>query len=220
MVELHIYSKERPKLTPGFLEEWDLHHIKTIDEKRDILMVYRDYRIIYRWQEPVEEGPRSFIDVSVEPLKSTWSCLIDVEYNIDEVKEKGLTIPEPYIRKLRRDDGTITDRQTYKLLQRYPELETGLPQYEPLWGLLKFFKGKKFYSVDLETPIWASEKAIGHTAGLAVAIASKFQGIIWDEQTGRFGIPDTSELFRISNATSRGIAGFLGEHFDIYPVQK
>lgn len=221
MIDLEVYTREKPKLTPKLTGDLGIYHVKTIDKTDGILRRYRDYREIYRWVPwpwDVKESARPFVNIEVNSLKSRWSIYDEEAANyLLSAKQEGLVIPERFVALVRRNAGTIANTTAYRFSQNHPDLEK-VTDLEPLWGILKFTRGQPSYHTSFETPIWASLEAITKMCELAITFAKKFNGIVWGED--QFGPHDPIKLYQLYNGVNEGVTGLLSQFFDISPAEK
>lgn len=208
MIDLEVYTREKPKLTPNLIGELGIH--------RD-----RDYREIYRWVPwpwDIKKSARPFVNIEVNPLKSRWS--IYAEEAVDSLlsaKQAGLVIPDRFVALVRRNTGTMANTTAYRFLQNYPDLEKA-KDLEPLWGILKFTRGQRSYHTSFETPIWASKEAVTKMCELAMTFAQKFNGIVWGEDQF-VGPHDPIKLYQLYNRVNEGAAGLLSRFLDVSPAE-
>ncbi len=108
--------------------------------------------------------------------------LADEEFSLGrQAKEKGITLPEPFIEKLRREQfDVVADAETRTLLQQYPYLEK-LTVLEPLWGILRLSEGKPVYGVNLESSMGRTHEALERMVCLAQVLAAKYHGFVYNE---------------------------------------
>lgn len=220
MIDLEVYTREKPKLTPNLIGELGIHHVKTIDKAEGIIHRYRDYREIYRWVPwpwNVKESARPFVNIEVNPLKSRWSTYDEATADyLLSAKQEGLIIPERFVAVVRRNKGTIANTTAYTFLQNYPDLEK-VTDLEPLWGISKLAHGQRTYQISLETPIWASQEAVTKMCELATTFAQRFNGIVWGE--GQFGPHNPTQLYQLYNEVNEAVTGLLGKFLDVSPAE-
>ncbi len=207
-VDIGVYAKRKPDFG-GFLQE-------------DIGLALHNeepgYKI-WRWY-PVEERRENPVYIVENSRPTAYSIgYFDASEEIVQVRRSGI---EPFIQHVDRNKGAvIADQELYRIFQQYPQLEELFPDVEPVWGLLKFTHGRPTYDVDLSTQIHAPQEVLGGMVNLARFFASRYNGIIWDEQTGKFGTPDAKEMYETS---SRGFRAFMElmdkTGFDVRPAHE
>jgi hypothetical protein len=95
------------------------------------------------------------------------------------------------------DDDAYTiraDHGLYQLATRFPHLENVDPWFRLPFGLAKFARGRPLYNVGFETTVTVTEDTLRNMTRLAGYFAKKWDGIVYDTDHDRFGIPDAEVL--------------------------
>ncbi len=196
-IDLNAYLKRKPDFEGFLREDVGLESVET-----DLNFKVRTYR----WFPTSRREAGDHVYVSEYFELSHHSCLTYYgDHNIDNAaKEKareGIVIPKDFVRKVEKHDGSvIADKEMYRILQNHPELEQLLQEDQPLWGILRFTQGEPTYDVHFEAKINAPEAVLRGMSNLAQFLATRYDGLVWDEQTERFGKPDAPTLYQLGNA--------------------
>lgn len=86
------------------------------------------------------------------------------------------------------------DNELYEFAIKYPLLEGLDPSFRLPFGLAKFTKGEPTWEIGLEATVTASKDSLKYMTQLAEYLSKEFEGIIFDEDNERFGIPDYEKL--------------------------
>lgn len=89
------------------------------------------------------------------------------------------------------------DKELYRFLCEYPDLMHAFPLLKTEFTLAKFSQGLPLHTVGLEAKVFAPREVIASMVGLASYFAKAFDGIIYEDQTNEFGIPDADRLHSI-----------------------
>ncbi len=220
MINLEVYTREKPKLTSDLIGELGIRYVKTIYDTEALFHCHKVYREIYRWVPwpwDVKEAARPYVNMEVSPLKSGWSIYDErAADRLFAAQQEGLVIPERYIVLTGRYKGTVANATAYRFLKNYSDLEK-VTAFEPLWGILKLTQGQRSYHIFFETPVWASQESVTKMCELAATFAQRFNGIVWGE--GQFGPHDPTKLYQLYNRVNERVTGLLGKFFDVYPVE-
>jgi hypothetical protein len=88
------------------------------------------------------------------------------------------------------------DEELYRFATQFPLLEGVDPWFKLPFGLVKFTRGAPTYEVGLETTVSVSEGTLRYMTRLAGHFAKKFDGIVYDVDNDKFGIPDAEKLHK------------------------
>lgn len=116
-------------------------------------------------------------------------------------REEGADVPSILSQKFNKDGYRIVaDGELYEVLQRNPELEEQLPWFQPLWDIVKLSKGGPIYEVALTTcmvPLLGTplgERNLETMTEMAYHLATKNNGIVWDNKLRRFSFESSTQL--------------------------
>ncbi|MDD5700372.1 MAG: hypothetical protein PHH00_04290 [Candidatus Nanoarchaeia archaeon] len=88
----------------------------------------------------------------------------------------------------------LADRELCELATQFPYLEDVSPWFKLPFGLVKFTQGVPTYEVGLEATVTASRGTLEHLTSLAGYFARAFDGIVYDTDNNKFGIPNAERL--------------------------
>lgn len=211
---LEVYLKRKPDFESYLKERLGLELWKDFSDIKS--------KIYLRYPKKGDVGPPIRITENVEPSKAESNYPYDgrhfkIEDDIKEANRKGIVIPEPFIRKIRKDGGrVIADEELYNILQNSPQFEEALQRHQtilnhqPVYGIVKFTQGKiPTYHVDLHVVIHASREVFKDMIYVAQFTAAKYDGIIYDPQEGKFGLPNSQELHKLGHTLLERVTSWL-----------
>lgn len=183
-INIDIYCKKEPDVN-------DL--VKPLKfQKEQVMQGYDFYKFI---PEGSNNGIWVVLDQSDPKIYTAGYGQEDIEDRVLTAKKNGFKVPKEFIAKVKRDCYNVrADEELANILNRYPELKQGFPDLNMELNLAEFSSGEKLYSVELEAKQFASQDTIEAMTGLATYFSKAFDGIVYEDQTNRFGIPDPKEL--------------------------
>ncbi|MBI2665557.1 hypothetical protein HYX12_02985 [Candidatus Woesearchaeota archaeon] len=158
---------------------------------------------------------------------------------IAEARARGYDIPESLVKKF-DEDGKAWQREFFgrhnldprtiptppyvvradKELLTYvsgnPYLRKALPKFSMIFDLVYFSGGVELYPVKLATFIGSDEDRVSSMAVIAMLIAEKYEGILYDHQSDSMGVPDIGRMVRSASDFFEGVVDSLesGEVLD------
>jgi len=229
-VDINIYCRKEPeidylvqrlKCRPGTKFEGYESNIWTPEGGEDGIAIVKTLRPAEIYSETysketvddmIEQARDRGTDVPQELVdKFQMDNIGDPTPNADYVISGGSgTIQDPSVAETNESDDSYTiraDSQLADILERHPQLLTMDPWLIEVFGVAKHMGGSELYLIELECTEFATIGTKHHMTELASYLASQFDGVIYEDQTNKFGKPDPQELHGNSIANIRGIAG-------------
>lgn len=215
-LDLDVYLKRKPDFE-GFLRE----DVGLKPEGTHPRLKVRTYG----WFPTNERRARDFVYVReyFEPSlypHVTYDGCHDIGNIVKETAREGIALPQDFIKKVKKDeDRMVADEEMYQILQNHQGLENLLREYQPFWGILRFSHGEPTYWVTLVAKLNAPKNVVTGMSRLAQFLATRYDGLVWDDQTGQFGKPEAETLHQLGSAlfdtftSSLDKAGFKWEPF-------
>ncbi len=198
-IDLEVYLKKKPDFEGLLQEDIGLEQV-------EIPGLSFNGRT-FKWYPTPRRCSPNHIYVDENYGQSHYSCLAFLgDYSIEKVAKDeakiGVKIPQSFVDKVKKHNGSIiADREMFRLLQKHPELEGILKELlggeECLCGLLRFTQGEPTYHVDIEAKINAPEDVLQAMINLAKFLTIRYDGLIWNQGEGKFGIPDAASLHKL-----------------------
>jgi len=143
----------------------------------------------------------------------------DLEDMAQTARQEGFEVPPELVAKFERDGYEVrADKELANILARHPKLKQAFPYLNVELNLAEFSKGELLYSVDLEAKQYAHQKTIEIMTGLASYFANVFDGVVYEDQTNKFGIPDPKELHNLGMSSFFAIMKDVKKRGNCYTI--
>jgi hypothetical protein len=119
-------------------------------------------------------------------------------------RSNGFLVPRELTDKFIADDYWVkADKTLAGIISTYPHIKQAFPHLLVEFSLAEFSKGNSLFNVGLEAKQFASQNTLKAMVELAAYFAHAFDGLVYEDQTNKIGIPNFEELHRI------GMTSFL-----------
>jgi hypothetical protein len=192
-IDFDLYLLERPDFDSPLVKEFKLE----LDPNYPVPDT-RAYRF-----NPIKKEPHVWVYENLNPTRVDDSFYSidevfderEMECQVDSLKKKGLSVPDVFIEKLRKENGNlIADEELYRILGQHPYLSTIFAELEPVWGTVKHSHGAPVYVVSFEAKAHASKDLLERVCRFGRFLTSNYDGIMWSPDTTTFGFPDINEI--------------------------
>ena len=196
-INIEIYTKKQPDVN-------DLARPLKLEKEQPIIEGY-DF---YKWFP--ERCNNSIWVVLENNGPKVYSCMYDketLEDMTETARSGGFVVPKELTDKFAEDGYCVrADEKFLEILSKFPNLKQAFPHLNVEFNLAEFSRGIPLFNVGLEAKQFASKNTIKAMTGLASYFTNTFDGIMYEDQTNKFGLPNPEELHNIGMSSFLAIA--------------